>query len=72
MGSSFSSPLVVGSHVFIGDEDGDIAVFKHSRRPELISETMMDGMIYGSPTVANGVLYLTTLNRLYAIESETK
>lgn len=70
--TSFHSPLVVGSRVLIGNEDGEIVIFKHSRTQELISEIYMEDTIDCSPTVANNVLYIGTRDRLIAIESKSK
>lgn len=65
--AAWGSPLIVDGKVYIGDEDGDIAVFKHGTEMELLAENLMDSSVYSTPIVANGVLYITTKDTLYAI-----
>lgn len=65
--ASWGSPLIVDGKVYIGDEDGDIAVFKHGKEMELLAENLMDSSVYSTPIVANGVLYISTKDTLYAI-----
>lgn len=63
----WGSPYVVDGKVLIGDEDGDIAVLQAGRTRELLSEVNMGNSVYSTPVVANGVLYIMTRSRLYAI-----
>jgi outer membrane protein assembly factor BamB len=35
LAAAWGSPLIVGGHVYIGDEDGDISVFRHSKDPKV-------------------------------------
>ena len=72
---TWGSALLVDGHVYIGDEDGDLAIFKHSADPNIamkdgepITTIEHDNCIYMTPIVANNVLYLSTRNTLYAIE----
>ncbi|MEW4490138.1 PQQ-binding-like beta-propeller repeat protein [Thalassoglobus sp. JC818] len=65
--AAWGSPLIVDEKVYIGDEDGDIAVFTHGKEMELLAENLMDSSVYSTPVVANGVLYITTKDTLYAI-----
>ena len=76
---SWGSPLIVEGHVYIGDEDGDIAIFTHSSDPKLAmkmvdgepkpfyGEMLMQGTVYSTPIVANNVLYITNQSTLFAI-----
>ncbi|MEX2025911.1 MAG: PQQ-binding-like beta-propeller repeat protein, partial [Pirellulaceae bacterium] len=70
----WGSPVLVDDKVYIGDEDGDVAVFRHSDvrhvampdgRP--LVEIPLGTSINGSPIVANGVLYFATRTHLLAI-----
>lgn len=79
----WSTPLIVGDHVFVGDESGDIAIFSLSDDPNLsvknakennsgavhepLHEINMDMGIYTMPVVANNVLYIANKNELFAI-----
>jgi hypothetical protein len=64
---AWGSPLVVDGKVYIGDEDGDLTIFKHGKEKEIINEIYMEDSIKGTPIVANNVLYIMTLKTLYAI-----
>lgn len=64
----WSAPLILGEQVYLADEDGDIAVFALSDQMELLMETNMESAVYSTPTAANGSLYISTRNRLFALE----
>lgn len=66
--ASWASPLIVNNRVYISDEDGDIAIFKLSKEQEMIAEINMDSAVYTTPVAANGTLFISNRNRLYAIE----
>ncbi len=75
--AAWGSPLIVDGKVYIGDEDGDIAIFKLSSDPEVampneepIVEINVGNAVYSSPIVANDVLYIANKSTLYAISSE--
>jgi len=70
--ASWGSPLLADGKVYIGDEDGDIAVFKHGKEMELIAENLCDGSVYSTPIVANNVIYVTTKATLYAIGKKSE
>jgi outer membrane protein assembly factor BamB len=66
--ASWASPLIVDGRVYIGDEDGDIAIFKHSAEMEKLGEELnMGSSVYTTPIVANDTLFIANRNRLYAI-----
>jgi outer membrane protein assembly factor BamB len=67
LASSWSTPLIVGDHVYIADLDGDITVFKLAKEKDQVSEQNMGTSVYTTPVVANGVLFIATFNTLYAI-----
>ncbi len=67
--AAWGSPLIVDGHVYIGDEDGDIAVFEHgSSDGEPIEELNMENSVYSTPIVANNILYITNKDTLFAIK----
>ena len=75
--AAWGSPLIVDGKVYIGDEDGDIAIFKLSSDPEVamsdeepIAEVNVGNAVYSSPVVANDVLYIANKSTLFAISSE--
>jgi len=68
--SVWGSPLVVEDRVYLGDEDGDIVVLKAGRTEEVLAEVNMGGPVYGNPVPANGVLFIATYDKLYALEEK--
>ncbi|HZZ30334.1 MAG TPA: PQQ-binding-like beta-propeller repeat protein [Pirellulales bacterium] len=75
LAASWASPLITDGKIFIGNEDGDMLVFKFGKTKELLSKNSdgkpdginMGSSIYSTPIVANGVLYISTRNLLFAI-----
>jgi outer membrane protein assembly factor BamB len=63
----WGSPLLADGRVYVGDADGDLVVFKAS--PEMSKPAVLDmaDSVYSTPVPANGVLYVMTRTRLYAI-----
>ena len=65
----WGSPFVVDGKVFLGDEDGDVAVLRAGKEMELLGEYNMGAAIYCTPVVSDGVLYILTRNRLWALQA---
>jgi outer membrane protein assembly factor BamB len=70
LATMWGSPLVADGKVFIGDEDGELAVFELSPKLNLLAENDMGSSVYSTPVVAGGVLYISTRGHLAAIEAE--
>ena len=68
---SWGTPLITQDHVYIGDEDGDLSVFRLTAQAHPpVAEINMLNSVYSTPTVANGVLYVTARTRLFAIAED--
>jgi outer membrane protein assembly factor BamB len=65
----WGSPLVADGKVYVGDQDGDVAVFKASAEMKKISTIDMGNSVFSTPVPANGVLYIMTNSELYAISA---
>ena len=63
----WGSPLVADDKVYLGDQDGDVAVLAAGTEMKKISEIDMGNSVYSTPVTANGVLYIMTSRQLYAI-----
>ena len=63
----WGSPMIIGDKVYLGDEDGDVAVVEHSRTFKLVSEQNMGSSVYATVVPANGALFLMNRNQLYAL-----
>jgi outer membrane protein assembly factor BamB len=66
----WGSPFVVDGKVYITDEDGDVTVMAHSREKKVLAETNMGSAVYGTITPANGVIFLNTQTKLFAIAAK--
>jgi outer membrane protein assembly factor BamB len=64
----WGSPFVADGKVYLGDEDGDVAILRHGREMELLGEINMGAAVYTTPVAADGVLYILSRNRLFALE----
>ena len=62
----WGSTFVADGKLYVGDEDGDLAVLAASKEKKLISETNVGAAIYGTPIVANGAVYLQSNTHLFA------
>jgi outer membrane protein assembly factor BamB len=63
----WGSPMLIGDKVYLGDEDGDIAVIEHSKTFKLVSEQNMGSSVYATAVPANGTLFVMNRNQLYAL-----
>lgn len=68
----WGSTLVADGKVYIGDEDGDLAVFAASKEKKLLSETNLGAPVYSTPVVANGTLYIASNSHLFAFGGDSK
>jgi hypothetical protein len=53
--------------MFLGDEDGVLSVFALGKEEKKIAEIEFPSSIYSTPTIANGVMFISDRSRLYAI-----
>ncbi len=63
----WGSPLVADGKAYVGARNGAFNIFAADKVKNLVFTTTFDDEISGTPTAANGVLYVATLSRLYAI-----
>ncbi len=80
--ASWGSPLVVEDKVYVGDEDGEVSIFRASaNREEALREedgewvpyygvVDMGNSVYSTPVVANNVLYIANKTHLFAISAD--
>jgi len=63
----WGSPMLIGDKVYLGDEDGDVAVIEHGKTFKLVSEQNMGSSVYATAVPANGTLFIMNRNQLYAL-----
>jgi outer membrane protein assembly factor BamB len=64
----WGSPMLIGDKVYLGDEDGDVAVVEHGKTFKLVSEQNMGSSVYATAVPANGKLFIMNRNQLYALQ----
>jgi outer membrane protein assembly factor BamB len=79
LAAAWGTPLVVEGKVYLGDEDGEVAIFRHSSDPDVAmreedgervpyyGERNMGNSVYSTPIVAGNVLYISNRTHLFAI-----
>jgi outer membrane protein assembly factor BamB len=65
----WGSPMAVDNKVYLGDEDGDVVVFKADKKMEVLHEVNMGSAVYSTPVAKDGVLYIASRTQLYAIKN---
>jgi outer membrane protein assembly factor BamB len=64
----WASTLVADGKVYIGTRRAHFWVLAADRNKKVISSIKLDSPIHGSPVAANGVLYIASMKKLYAVE----
>jgi outer membrane protein assembly factor BamB len=65
----WGSPLVVDGKVYLGNEDGDVMVFRADKELDKLFETNMGSAVYSTPVAKDGVLYIASRTELFAIKN---
>jgi len=66
----WSSTLAADGKLYFGNEDGDAVVMAATKEKKEISKVNVDAPIYGTPVVANGVMYIASQTHLFAIQKK--
>jgi outer membrane protein assembly factor BamB len=64
----WSSPYYADGKIYLGTDSGVVNVFQAGTTKKLLEENDMGGRVRATPVAANGVLYVMTENKLYAIK----
>jgi outer membrane protein assembly factor BamB len=65
----WGSPLVVDGKVYLGDEDGDVIIMQEGKQKKVIAEINMGSSVYSTPVPANGALFISSRNQLFALSA---
>lgn len=70
LAAAWGSAMIAGDKVYVGDEDGDIAIFEVKKEAhDPIAEINMLNSVYSTPIIANGVLYIANKDHVFAIQA---
>jgi outer membrane protein assembly factor BamB len=64
---TWSSPYYADGKVYLGNDGDSVFVFAHGKQKKVLAQNEMGGHVRAAPVAANGVLYVMTENKLYAI-----
>ena len=67
---TWSTPLIADGRIYVGDEDGDVAVVELSKKFKLLAEVRMDNCVYTTPVCVGDTLYIANKTHLYAIRAD--
>ena len=67
LAAAWGSPLIADGKVYIGDEDGDITIFKLASEQEMLAEINMGTSVYSTPVAVGDTLYIANKSHLFAI-----
>ena len=70
-GDAWASPLVADGKVYLGTRSGNFYVFAASKKKKVLASVELGNPISATTTAANGVLYVATMTRLYALQTGT-
>ena len=68
--SIWSSPYVADGKVYLGTDSGTVYVFAHGKEKKILAQNDMESAVRATPVAANGVLYVMTENKLFAISNK--
>lgn len=66
----WASPWTDGVHVFALDSDGNTHVLRGGEDYEIVSVNRLGEQSWGTPAVANGAIFLRTVDHLYCIRAD--
>lgn len=67
LAACWGSAMVVDGKVYVGDEEGKVCVFKHSKEYEEPIVNEMGNSVYTTPVVANNKLFISNKTHVFAI-----
>jgi outer membrane protein assembly factor BamB len=63
----WGSPMVADGKVYLGDEDGDVAVLAPGKTLKVLAESNMGSSVYSSPVAVGNTLFISSRNQLFAL-----
>ena len=71
-GPIWASCMVADGKVYVGTQRGTFWILAAGREKKVLCSVGLEGAISGTATVANGVVYVATMKRLYALRKSEK
>lgn len=67
---AWGSALAADRKIFVGSRGSDFLIIEQGKKLSKLSSVQLDSPIHTTPVAANGVLYISTMRKLYAVEKE--
>ncbi len=67
---SWSSALVADKKVYVGSRGSDFWILEAGKTLNVLDSIRLDSPIHSTPVAANGMMYVSTMSRLYAIRNK--
>lgn len=67
---SWSSALVADNKIYVGSRGSDFWILEEGEKINILDSKRLDSPIHSTPVAANGVLYISTMNKLYALKKK--
>jgi outer membrane protein assembly factor BamB len=71
-GDIWASTLVADGKVYVGTRRGRFWILAADKEKRVISSISLDSPVHGTAVAANGVLYVATMKKLYAVAASAK
>jgi outer membrane protein assembly factor BamB len=62
--------MAISGKVYLGDEDGDVFVMAAGKEKKVLFQTSMGSNVYSTVVPANGTLFVTNRNQLFALAAK--
>jgi hypothetical protein len=59
--------MLIDGKLYLGDEDGDVVILQEGKTKKVLGEINMGSSVYSTVVPANGALYITSRNQLFAL-----
>ena len=66
----WGSTMAADGKLYLGNEDGESIIMEASKTEKVISHVNVDASLFGTPVVANGVIYMASQTHLFAVEKK--
>lgn len=70
LGHIWASPMAVDGKVLVGNEEGELHVLAATKEYKEVGTVEFGSPLYGSPIIANGIMYVATQSHVYAFGSK--
>ena len=67
MAAIWGSPMAIDGKVYVGTADGDVVVLEAAQTKKVVFQANMGSNVYSTVVPANGALFITNRNTLFAL-----